>query len=123
MPQLYRLQKTMTTFLARNSESLHWIMFFFFLQAIMGGFFVNQGYWQIDSLSSDKLFEHRLYGSDTFHCASLHQTARGSRYTGPNYHYHFAEQRRLVGLQTTWSHSRCCAVSVASLLQELRQFF
>ena len=35
--------------LAKTGNSLHWLMILFFLQAIIGGFYVNQGYWQIDS--------------------------------------------------------------------------
>lgn len=52
-----QLRKKLWPILSRNSAALQWLMFFFVLEAFLGGFYANQGYWRIDSELASSFLE------------------------------------------------------------------
>jgi hypothetical protein len=52
--ELKPLQKKFACFLKRNSQSLHWVMFFLVFQEIVGGFFAQEGYLRITSSQTEQ---------------------------------------------------------------------
>lgn len=54
MTELKPLQNKIACFLKRNSQSLHWVMFFLVFQEIVGGFFAQEGYLRITSSQAEQ---------------------------------------------------------------------